>query len=206
MLTDMTVVVGPPMNQYCELFLEDKTNILTKLKSWNPYDEAFRFRPQNKLEMKVGLEVKVSYVESAQEFYVHLQKPDEMKAYDLTCDELYKSMAHSPPIFRNLSVGKCCAVYLSGEFYRGVIVGMQKSNILQVKLIDFGITEEIQDKHVHLLTDKFIEIAPFAYRACLKGFENLDVSENISTQFDIFCNTINGRKVSLFNLKEAITC
>lgn len=97
--------LGPPLGQYCELFLDDKTNILSKLKNWNPYGDAFRFRAQDKLEMKVPLEVTVSYVDSAQEFYVHLQKHEVLKAYDASCDELFKSMScsHSPPVYRNPS-------------------------------------------------------------------------------------------------------
>lgn len=185
---------GPPICQYCELYLDDKVNVLDKLKQWNPYDNI-KFGPQNRLETKTAHDVKVSYVDSAQEFYIHLQKPEILHDYEMTSDELFKVMSHSP-IYRNPKPGSCCAVFLGGEFYRGLVLGASnKSNrTVQVKIIDFGIVEEIQEKNVHLLTEKFVEKSPQAYRAILNGFEGLEVSENISTQFDIFCGDGRGER------------
>lgn len=185
-------ILGPPICQHCELYFDDKTNVLDKLKLWDPYSTTVQFRPHSKLEMKVALDVKVSYVDSAQEFYIHIQQDDILNYYDSTMDELYKAAIHSP-VHRHPKQGSCCAVLLSGEFYRGLVVGLQKNQV-QVKLVDFGIVESIPEKHVQILTDKFSDIAPFAYRACLKGFENMEVSENISTQFDIFCGDGRGER------------
>lgn len=140
--------------------------------------------------MKVAIDVKVSYVHSAQEFYVHLQRPDILADYDAICDELFRNR---PPVHRNPKPGNCCAVFLSGEWYRGLIVGARNGNV-QVKIVDYGIVEEVPEKNVHLLTEKFVEKSPFAHRCCLKGFENLDVSDNISTQFDIFCGDGRGER------------
>lgn len=182
---------GPPVCQYCELTIDDNTSIASKLKQWDPY--SLKFRPQNKLETKIALDVKVSYVDSAQEFYVHLQQPEILADYDASCDELFKAMSRPPPSHRNPKPGNCCAVFLSGEWYRGLIVGFKNGNV-QVKIVDYGIIEEVAEKHVHLITEKFVEKPPFAYRCCLKGFEGLDVSENISTQFDIFCGDGRGER------------
>lgn len=196
---------GPPICQYCELFLDDKVNVLDKLKQWDPYDNL-KFRQQKSLEVKAVHDVKVSYVDSAQEFYVHLQNPEILHDYDLTSDELFKVMSHSP-VYRNPKPGSCCAVFLGGEFYRGLVLGASnKSNrTVQVKIVDFGIVEEIPEKHVHLLTDKFVEKPPQAYRAILKGFEGLEVSENISTQFDIFCGDGRGeRKVFKMTISDTV--
>jgi tudor domain-containing protein 1/4/6/7 len=61
-------------------------------------------------------------------------------------------------------------------------------------VVDYGIIEDVSAKNVRLLTPLFFEMPPFAYRCCLKGFENLEVSENINTQFDIFCNDGKGER------------
>lgn len=153
-----------------------------------------KYRPQSQLDMKIVHDVKVSYVESAQEFYVHLQKPEILRDYDLTSDELFKMISRSP-VHRNPRVGSCCAVSLSGEHYRGLVVAVNKNNrTVQVKIVDFGIVEEIPEKHVHLLTEKFSEKPPQAHKVCLKGFEDTSVSENISDIFDIFCGDGRGER------------
>lgn len=147
-------------------------------------------------------DVKVSYVDSAQEFYIHLQKPEILLDYDLTSDEL-QVMSRSPQ-YRNPKPGSCCSVFLGGEYYRGIVIGATKSKqTIQVKIVDFGIVEEIPEKHIHLLTEKFVEKPPQAYRACLKGFESQEVSENISTQFEIFCGDGRGeRKVFKMTIQD----
>lgn len=178
--------------QYCELYNSDNVNILDKLKSWEP--QKLKFSDPKPLEMKIIHDVKVSYVESAQEFYIHIQKPEVLLDYDLTCDELFKVMSRSPPVYRNPKPGCCCAVNLGGEYHRGLVVGATQNHTVQVKLVDFGIVEEIPEKHVHPLTEKFVEKSPQAHRACLNGFENLEVSDNISTQFDIFCGDGRGER------------
>lgn len=154
--------------------------------------------------MKVVHDVKVSYVDSAQEFYIHLQKPEILLEYDLTCDELFQVMPRSP-IHRNPKSGSCCAVFFGGEFYRGIVVGAKNNQTVQVKIIDFGIIEEIPEKNVHLLTEQFVERPAQAYRACLKGFENQEIHENISTQFEIFCGDGRGeRKVFKMVIHEKL--
>lgn len=182
---------GPPIYQYCELQDDDNINILDKLKQWDPYN--FKFPSQAPLELKVNHDVKVSYVDSAQEFYIHLQNPEILLDYDVTSDELFKVMSRAP-VYRNPKPGSFCAVNLGGEFYRGLVVGAKMNNTVQVKIIDFGIVEEVPEKNVHILTEKFATKAPQAHRACLKGFEALEVSENISTQFDIFCGDGRGER------------
>lgn len=194
---NLLLVSGIPILQYCELYIDENTNILDKLKSWDPY--KLKFSTLKPLEMKVTHEVKVSYVDSAQEFYVHIQKPEVLNEYDLTCDELFKVMSRSPPVYRNPKPGTCCAVNLGGEYHRGLVVGALQNHTVQVKIVDFGIVEEIPEKHVHLLTEKFVEKPPQAHRACLKGFEGLEVSDNISTQFDIFCGDGRGER-KVFNM------
>lgn len=184
------ILSGPPI---CELYIDGNVNVLDKLKQWDPY-EGLKFCQQKSLELKTVHDVKVSYVDSAQEFYIHVQKPEILKDYDLTSDELFKVMSHAPT-HRNPKPGSCCAVLLGDEYYRGLVVGVNKgSRTVQVKIVDFGIVEEIPDKHVHLLTEKFVEKPAQAYRAALKGFEGLEVSENISTQFDIFCGDGRGER------------
>lgn len=192
-LLTAVLFLGPPICQYCELYTDNNVSVLDRLKQWDPY-ENLQFRPQTALELKAVHEVKVSYVESAQEFYIHIQKPEILQDYEVTSDELFKVMSHAP-IHRNPKSGSCCAVLLGGDYYRALVVGANKnSHTVQVKIVDFGIVEEIPEKHVHLMTEKFVEKPPQAYRASLKGFEGLEVSENISTQFDIFCGDGRGER------------
>lgn len=70
----------------------------------------------------------------------------------------------------------------------------KNNHTVHVKIVDFGIIEEIPEKHVHLMTEKFVEKPPQAYQATLMGFEGMEVSENISTQFDIFCGDGRGER------------
>ena len=132
-------------------------------------------------------------MESAREFYVHLQNPDILADYDETCDELFEAMSRPSPSHQNPKKDTCCAVLVASEWYRGLVIGMNNGNV-QVKIIDYGIVEEIPEKQVHLLSEKFADKPPFAYRCCLKGFEGMEVSENISTQFDIFCGDGRGER------------
>ncbi|CRK93088.1 CLUMA_CG006466, isoform A [Clunio marinus] len=183
---------GPPISQYCELFDDNKISIYEKLKRWNPYSNELKFLPQPKLDLKTPLKVKVSYVDSTKEFYVHVQQPDIVNAYDSLCDDLFKFMCHAP-LYRYPKVGSCCAAFLSEEWYRVQIVGI-KNNIVQVKVVDFGIVEEVTPKQVRLLPEYFFKDPPFAHQAFLKGFENMEISDNISTQFDIFCGDGTGER------------
>lgn len=175
------------------------------MKQWDPY-ESLQFSNQTPLELKSVHDVKVSYVESAQEFYIHIQNPEILKDYDLTSDELFKVNSSHAPVHRNPKLGSCCAVLLGGDYYRGLVVGANKNNhTVQVKIVDFGIIEEIPEKQVHLLIEKFVEKPPQAYSAILKGFEGLEVSENISTQFDIFCGDGRGeRKVFRMTIFDTV--
>lgn len=190
--TDQCLFLGPPIYQFCELFTADNVNILDKLKLWDPYNNL-KFPAQGPLELKGTHDVKVSYAHSAQEFYIHLQKPEILSDYDSTFDELFKVM-NKAPVYRNPKPGSCCAVNLGGDYYRGLVVGAKMNNTVQVKIVDFGIVEEIPEKDIHLLTEQFTVKPPQAYRACLKGFEGLEVSENISTQFEIFCGDGRGER------------
>lgn len=70
------------------------------------------------------------------------------------------------------------------------------TGLLRVKIIDYGITEEFPAKHVFCLPRNLALRASFSYQCCLEGFEALKVSDNISTQFDIFCGDGRGdRKI-----------
>lgn len=141
------------------------------------------------------MSVKVSYVESPNEFYVHVQTSENQSDYDKTCEELYKAIPQLV-VMENPKNGNCCAVLLSNELYRGLVLSKTTKGLIRVKIIDYGITEEFPPNHVFCLPQNLAHKAPFSYECCLDGFEDLKVSDNVSTQFDIFCGDGRGdRKI-----------
>jgi hypothetical protein len=182
------------------MFLEDGINVLEKLRKWDPYN--VKYRPQKKLENQSTLDVKVCYVESPSEFFVHIQNPKIIDDYDATCDELYKAIPLLT-IMENPKPGCCCAILLTNELYRGVVVSLSNDKV-KVRIVDYGIVEEVHTKNVFLLPEHLTEKAPFAYRCCLVGFDpKVPTSENISTQFDIFCGDGRGdRKIFKFVVEK----
>lgn len=101
--------------------------------------------------------------------------------------------------------GNCCAVLLSNELYRGLVIEYTKTpkDIIKVKIIDYGITEECPAKHVFCLPEHLAQKAPFAHQCLLIGFEDVEVTDNLSTQFDIFCGDGKGdRKVFKMTICE----
>lgn len=144
--------------------------------------------------------MKVCYVESPSEFYIHIQNPKIIDEYDSTCDELYKAIPQLT-IMENPKVGCCCAILLTNELYRGVIVSIISRDKVRVKIVDYGIIEEVNSKNIFLLPENLAKKAPFAYKCCLVGFEQRNqTSENISTQFDIFCGDGHGDR-KIFKMK-----
>lgn len=160
------------------------------LKLFNP--SALKFAPQAKLDQKMQMSVKVCYVFSTNEFYIQSQESKVILDYDMLYYELQQQMTKAPAL-QKLQVGLCCGIQIDGEWFRGQIVGI-KQDIVSVQVIDFGIVEEVSAKSIRMLTTKFFDAPPFAYRCCLKGFENTEVSDNINTQFDIFCSDGKGER------------
>lgn len=155
---------------------------------------SFKYPTQLKLDVKKAINVKVCYVATVQEFYVQLEDSNALIKYDLLYYELERSMPQSPSLSQ-LKVGQCCGVQIEHEWFRGQIIALNGGrNGAKVLLIDFGIVEECPAKSIRLLTKQFTAEPAFAYRCCLKGFEHGDVSENIITQFDIFCNDGKGNR------------
>jgi hypothetical protein len=138
--------------------------------------------------------VKVCFITSVQEFFVHVQDQTQLINYDINYYDLERLMPKAPQLSQ-LKIGQCCGVFIDSEWFRGQIIGVFNTKATaNVLIVDFGTIEEIPAKSIRLLLPQFIEQAPFAYRCCLKGFENSDVSENINTQFDIFCNDGQGER------------
>lgn len=190
-LKSFVLFLGPPVCQYCELF-ENNTNIVGALKNFNPQSQ--HYPAQNVLNSSKPVNVKVCYITSVQEFFVQIQDQTQLLNYDINYYDLERLMPKAPQLSQ-LKVGQCCGVCIDTEWFRGQIIGVFNSRgSASVLIVDFGTVEEIPAKSIRLLTPKFIEQPPFAYRCCLKGFENGDVSENINTQFDIFCNDGQGER------------
>jgi hypothetical protein len=59
-------------------------------------------------------------------------------------------------------------------------------------------------KAIKMLTAKYIEFPTFAYRCCLKGFEKTEVNDNITTQFEIFCENLGQRKIFKMSVDDTI--
>jgi hypothetical protein len=151
------------------------------LNSWDPY--KIRFPAQPRLEQNSKVNVKVSYVDAPSEFYVHLQSQENQSDYDRICEELYEATPQLI-VMENPKGGNCCAVLLSNELYRGLVISKTPKGLTRVKIVDYGVIEECSPKHVFCLPQHLAQKPPFAYECCLVGFEALEVSDNISTQFE----------------------
>ncbi|KAG5684859.1 hypothetical protein PVAND_014069 [Polypedilum vanderplanki] len=194
---------GPPICQYAELYDVDK-NIFDLLKSFNTSN--LNFLSPNKLETKKDYSVKVCYVESAQEFYVQLQDSKTLLNYDELYFELQRMLQNSPTL-HNLKVGLCVGVSIEAEWYRGKIIALCNNNSARVKIVDFGIIEEISAAKIRLLPNRFLNIPLFAICCCLNGFQSIrEVSENITTQFEIFCgDSLGDRKIFKMRIENDST-
>lgn len=149
-----------------------------------------KFSPSKKLDVKSQLSVKVCYVQSAQEFYVQLQDSSSILNYDMLYYDLQKIMPNTPQL-QKLKKDQCVGVLIESEWYRGRVVEVTNFGA-RVQIIDFGVIEDVPTKYIHLLPNTFVEIPSFAYFCCLNGFEANEISENITTQFEIFCSDSHG--------------
>jgi len=190
-------MLGPPICQYCELY-DNKDNILEILRDYNSMD--IKVPEQAKLEMNTELVVKVCYVQSVKEFYVHLQTTEIALKYDMMYDDLQKQLPTTPTVYK-LRQDQYVGVVIESEWYRGKVIELNSNKFAHVEIIDFGIIEEVHINAIHLLPNKFINIPAFAYRCCLEGFEtNREISENITTQFEMFCSDVQDDR-KLFKMK-----
>lgn len=172
------------------MFDDHKANILDELKRFNPV--VLKFPPQSKLDQKY-LNVKVCYAYSTNEFYVQKMDPKSTLDYDMLYYEIQQKTVKAP--LSQLQVGACCGVLIDGEWFRAQVISVKPNkDAASVQIIDFGVIDEVSAKNIRLLTVNSFAAPPFAYRCCLKGFENLEVSENINTQFDIFCSDGQGER------------
>lgn len=149
--------------------------------------------------------MKVCYVESAQDFYVQLQDEETLLQYDMLYFDLQRQLQIAP-ILHNLKPNLCVGVLIESEFYRGKIIELcNNNNSARVAVVDFGIVEEVSVKSIRVLSSKFLAIPCFAIRCCLNGFQTMEISENITTQFEIFCGDGHGdRKVFKMRIESEI--
>lgn len=156
---------GPQTQQYCELYDGKNVNILKILQQFDPSSK--RLSPQNKLTLKAHMSVKVCYAQSTNEFYIQNQESKHLLDYDMLYYELQRQMPNAPAI-RNVQGGMSCGVPIDGEWFRGEIIRQIGADTVSVKIIDFGVVEEISVKSIRMLSCFFYETPSFAYRCCLK--------------------------------------
>lgn len=178
---------GPPNCQYCELF-DNENNILNILRVYDPIN--FQLPQPVRLKVQQDFFVKVCYVQSVKEFYIHVQDADILFKYDMMYDDLQKLLP-SCPVVHKLRQNQFVGVKIDNEWYRGRVCEISANKFAHVEIIDFGIIEEVHVNNIYLLPSKFIDIASYAYRCCLEGFEMIEVSENITTQFEMFCSDVH---------------
>lgn len=176
---------GPPISQYCELSDENGAKIIEVLKKWNPYELSFKV--PRKLDPS-SYNVTVCYVESATEFFVRRNETNITMNYNTMSDLLQEYSSNAPKLRQqNIHVGTICVGNVMGEWHRCVVLKVRDHNMCRVNLIDFGVQEEMNSKELKALVINLIEHPPFAYKCCLRGLEEC-TSNNIATQFEIFCN------------------
>lgn len=194
---------GPPISQYCELYDDRGASVIDVLKKWNPYELSFKV--PRKLD-QVPYNVTVCYVESATEFFVRRNESNITMNYNTMSDLLQEYSSNAPKLRpQNIHVGTICVGNVMGEWHRCVVLKVRDHNMCRVNLIDFGVQEEMSSKELKALVNNLIEHPPFAYKCCLRGLEGC-TSNNIATQFEIFCNDPHKeRKVFKMTIVETRT-
>jgi hypothetical protein len=173
------------------------------MKTYNPL--SVEYASQTKLDSKANYLVKTCYIQSAQEFYVHLQNNESILNFDVLHFDLQRSMPNAPQVV-NFRKNLCVGIMIDSEWHRGRVVDFDNNNngstTARVQVYDYGIVEEVHSKNIRMLPNKFLEIPSFAYRCCLSGFENIEVSDNITVQFEMLCKISEDPKVLKMKIIE----
>lgn len=178
----VTPIDGPPLYQYCELYLNGKS-VLEILQS--NFSEQIRYADPPAIENNEM--VIVRYITSPRDFYV--QKISTLESFEKMMDALYLYCKRNHKPLQFFKKGVPCALFYETNYYRGEIVSdFTYGEAVQVQHVDFGYTHMIEKKNIIFVPPEFIKKMPkLAVRCCLKGFEEEDsiIRESVVTQFEM---------------------
>ena len=184
----VTLPEGPPLKQYCELYLEGRSiyQLLLEKKKMELQQPVFLdYQPYATLSAGRKEVVKVSYVDHLSNFYVQLLINREalnsvMLAVDSTCTSTSRQLREN-----ELRPGlPCCSLYREDEkWYRAKVLSVV-SDLIEVLYVDYGNTDKISLSSLKCIEPDLVNILkPQAIPCCLSGYEN-NVNDELSIQFE----------------------
>lgn len=173
----------------CNLFDKDE-DILQKIHRWQPHSP--RYPPQEKLSESV-YQVFISSTKSPNWFHVQLDDAAKITQYKNLLESL---RVYDPIPLRNPKVNDACVAKLDNFQMRALVIGKVTSQILKVRFVDIGYEEDLEMSEVKVMLKEFMKLPPFAFRCCLKGFEDVvHVKEAIAHEFENVCKNLKDFKI-----------
>lgn len=191
----VTPLDGPPLYQYCELYLNGK-NVLEILE--NSFTAQIRYMEPLPLENNEMIIVR--FINSPKDFYV--QKLSTLTNFDKMMDALNKYCKDNQKPLQFFKKGLPCGLYFDEHYYRGEIVSdFTHGEAVQVQHVDFGYTHMIEKKNVVAIPAEITKMLPkLAVHCCLKGFEEDEsvIRESVVTQFEMLSEKMNGDRSQFY--------
>lgn len=191
----VTPLDGPPLYQYCELYLNGK-NVLEILQS----SFTAQIRYTEPLPIENNEMVIVRFINSPRDFYV--QKLSTMPSFEKMMDALNEYCKLNCKPLQYYKKGLPCGIFYDKHYYRGEIMGdFTHGEVVQVMHVDFGYTHMIEKKYVVAVPPEIIKTMPkLAVHCCLKGFEEEDsiIRETVVTQFEMLSEKSDGDRSEFY--------
>ncbi|XP_047534824.1 maternal protein tudor-like isoform X1 [Vanessa atalanta] len=171
---------GPPLIQYGELFLDNKSII--ELLMANMKDKL-QFKWMEMLPLGSKQSVLVSYVDSCIKFYVQLSdKIDDLKAV-MGAVKNHCENTSSPG---ELTVGSvCCARFPDDDNWYRAMVMETSGNKVVVAYVDYGNEQQVDISDLRTITPELTRLPAQAMKCALKGFENRPIETKTSNQLEM---------------------
>ncbi|XP_075166866.1 tudor domain containing protein [Haematobia irritans] len=180
---------GPPLVQYCELYLQDK-NILHVLKQIQKTRLVYaKAEPLRSNEI-----VEIRYIDSPKNFYV--QKVDNIPMFEKLMDDMFLYYNKNQNVPNHLPLGAPCIVKYENEWYRAEVMRADATAII-VRHVDFGYEQQVTKNLLSTIAEKHLKLPRQAVQCCLKGFENNELNKALATtQFEMLAEESNRERRS----------
>ncbi|XP_017476597.1 PREDICTED: maternal protein tudor isoform X1 [Rhagoletis zephyria] len=181
---------GPPLVQYCELYLQQQNNVLDVLKEIQKCRLVYP-KSENLNNNDI---VEIRYIDSPKHFYV--QKVDNIVKFEKLMDDMYLYYNKNQVVPNHLALGAPCIVKYDNEWYRAEVMRADSTAII-VRHVDFGYEQKVTKNLLSTIAEKHLKLPRQAVQCCLKGFENNELNKDLATnQFEMLAEESNRQRRS----------